>query len=219
MTVQKAGHHVPPPGLDHLRVGPDRVGQVRCDGGEPALGDRNIVSGQDLAGVDVHPLAALDHKVGRGTARGHCHKAGRDVGPWSGGGVRCFHAEKCQIGRWSARWPAWRPRSPPDMLRSPCRMDVMSKPILTITYCSQCNWLLRSAWMAQEVLATFAEEVGGVTLVPGTGGIFEIRLDAETIWNRTRDGGFPDIRALKQMVRDRVAPDRALGHTDRARPG
>lgn len=89
------------------------------------------------------------------------------------------------------------------------------KPHLSITYCTQCNWLLRSAWMAQEVLSTFSIEMGGVTLTPGTGGIFEIRLDGELIWERKRDGGFPDVKHLKQMVRDRIDPDRDLGHIDR----
>lgn len=89
------------------------------------------------------------------------------------------------------------------------------KPDLAITYCTQCNWLLRSAWMAQEVLSTFSLEMGSVTLVPGTGGIFEIRLDGDLIWERKRDGGFPDVKQLKQMVRDRIDPDRDLGHIDR----
>src|SRR5690606_33983741 len=50
---------------------------------------------------------------------------------------------------------------------------------------------------------------------PGTGGVFEIRLDGELIWERKRDGGFPDAKQLKQMVRDRIDPDRDLGHIDR----
>ncbi len=89
------------------------------------------------------------------------------------------------------------------------------KPTLRITYCTQCNWLLRAAWMAQEVLSTFSLEMGEVTLIPGTGGIFEIHLDGELIWERKRDGGFPDVKQLKQLVRDRIDPDRDLGHIDR----
>jgi selenoprotein W-related protein len=89
-----------------------------------------------------------------------------------------------------------------------------TRPALVITYCTQCNWLLRSAWMAQEVLSTFSLEMGAVTLVPGTGGIFQITLDDELIWERKRDGGFPDVRQLKQLVRDRIDPDRDLGHID-----
>lgn len=95
-------------------------------------------------------------------------------------------------------------------------MSNTPKPAVTITYCTQCNWLLRSAWMAQELLSTFGTEIGPVALVPGTGGVFEIRLDGEVIWERKRDGGFPDIKTLKQMVRDRIAPGRDLGHTDRS---
>jgi selenoprotein W-related protein len=90
------------------------------------------------------------------------------------------------------------------------------KPVVRIAYCTQCNWLLRAGWMAQELLSTFSLELGEVVLIPGTGGIFEIHLDAELIWERRRDGGFPDIRVLKQLVRDRIDPDRDLGHIDRA---
>ncbi len=78
--------------------------------------------------------------------------------------------------------------------------------------------MLRATWFAQELLQTFAEEVGEVALVPGTGGIFRILVDEVLIWDRTVNEGFPDIKLLKQMVRDRIAPDRALGHIDRSRP-
>jgi len=96
-------------------------------------------------------------------------------------------------------------------------MNQSARPALRITYCTQCNWLLRSAWMASEVLSTFALEMGEVTLVPGTGGIFEVTLDGELIWERKRDGGFPDVKQLKSLVRDRIDPERSLGHIDRAK--
>ncbi len=70
--------------------------------------------------------------------------------------------------------------------------------------------------MAQELLTTFAEELGSVTLVPdGTGGVFEIRVDEELVWSRKEQGGFPEIKELKQLVRDKVAPERDLGHVDK----
>lgn len=93
--------------------------------------------------------------------------------------------------------------------------SLMTLPILAITYCRQCRWLLRAAWMAQELLTTFEEEIGGVTLVPGTGGIFTVAVDGELLWSRKERGRFPDIVEMKQIVRDRVAPERSLGHTDR----
>jgi selenoprotein W-related protein len=95
-------------------------------------------------------------------------------------------------------------------------MTDQARPRLAITYCRQCGWLLRAAWLAQELLSTFAEDLGEVALVPGTGGVFEITLDGEPVWERKRDGGFPDAAALKRRVRDRIAPGRDLGHVDRA---
>ena len=69
--------------------------------------------------------------------------------------------------------------------------------------------------MAQELLSTFEMEIGGVSLVPGTGGIFEVRVNEITIWSRKERGRFPDIKELKQLIRDHVAPGRDLGHADR----
>ena len=86
---------------------------------------------------------------------------------------------------------------------------------IEIVYCRQCRWLLRSVWMAQELLTTFEDDLTEVALRPGTGGIFEVRVGDTLIWSRKEKGRFPDIPELKQLVRDRVAPGRSLGHSDR----
>jgi selenoprotein W-related protein len=94
-----------------------------------------------------------------------------------------------------------------------------AKPVVEIRYCTQCRWLLRAAWMAQELLATFEVELGGVTLVPGSGGVFEIRAGGDLIWSRHEQARFPDVAELKRLVRDRVAPEKDLGHADRRAGG
>ena len=90
----------------------------------------------------------------------------------------------------------------------------MPSPRVEITYCTQCRWMLRAAWMAQELLTTFSDEVGEVALVPGSSGVFDVRAGERLVWSRKRDGGFPDIKQLKQLVRDEIAPERSLGHSD-----
>ncbi|MCG4255372.1 SelT/SelW/SelH family protein [Acetobacter senegalensis] len=90
-----------------------------------------------------------------------------------------------------------------------------SPPRVSIRYCTQCNWLLRAGWMAQELLSTFGQELGEVALIPDTGGRFEIRVSDHVIWERKQDGGFPDVKELKQRVRNVIAPERDLGHIDR----
>jgi selenoprotein W-related protein len=69
--------------------------------------------------------------------------------------------------------------------------------------------------MAQELLTTFEEELAEVALRPGTGGIFEVRVNDELIWSRADAGRFPDIKELKQLVRDHIAPEKDLGHSDK----
>ncbi|HSA58059.1 MAG TPA: SelT/SelW/SelH family protein [bacterium] len=93
------------------------------------------------------------------------------------------------------------------------------KPRIAIEYCTQCRWLLRAAWTAQELLTTFEAEIGGVTLVPGTGGVFHVTLDGETLWSRKDEGRFPEMKELKQIVRDRIAPGKDLGHSDKPSEG
>ncbi len=90
------------------------------------------------------------------------------------------------------------------------------KPIITIEYCPKCNWLLRAAYMAQELLSTFTDDVQSVTLVPSsTGGRFTIYIDEKIVFDRKEYGGFPEIKELKQKVRDVVHPGKDLGHADK----
>ncbi len=91
----------------------------------------------------------------------------------------------------------------------------MREPRIEIEYCTQCRFILRAAWMAQELLMTFASELGEVALIPGQGGIFEIRLQGEVLFSRQQQGRFPEAKEIKQRVRDRVAPGKDLGHSDR----
>lgn len=89
-------------------------------------------------------------------------------------------------------------------------------PRIEITYCTGCRWMLRAAWVMQELLTTFQDEIGEAALVPGTNGVFEIRIDAELIWSRAASGRFPELKELKQLVRDRIAPGKSLGHSEAA---
>ena len=91
----------------------------------------------------------------------------------------------------------------------------MSKyPRVEILYCTKCRWLLRAGWMAQELLTTFSTELGEVALVPGASGVFEVSVDNVVVWSRKAVGRFPELKELKQCVRDSIAPDKTLGHSD-----
>jgi selenoprotein W-related protein len=90
------------------------------------------------------------------------------------------------------------------------------KPMIEIEYCPKCGWMLRAAYMAQELLTTFSEDIHGVTLVPSeVNGRYQIRVVGTIISDRKREGQFPEIKTLKQMIRDIVNPEKSLGHSDK----
>ena len=91
-----------------------------------------------------------------------------------------------------------------------------AEPMIEIMYCRLCGWGLRAGWMAQELLSTFAEEIGSIVLTPdASGGRFEIYVKSQRIWSRKEQGRFPEMKEIKQLVRDWIAPGRSLGHSDR----
>eukprot|EP00980_Cylindrotheca_fusiformis_P028256 scaffold22589_cov138-Cylindrotheca_fusiformis.AAC.19 len=94
----------------------------------------------------------------------------------------------------------------------------LPSPTVTITYCTGCKWLLRTAYYGQELLTTFGEEIKSVTLVPSKppakGGIFSVHLDGELIFDRSTESRFPEVKELKQLIRDKVVPEKDLGHSD-----
>ena len=95
------------------------------------------------------------------------------------------------------------------------RAGASERPRVTIEYCPRCGWLLRSAWLAQELLSTFPAEIGELALIPSLqSGTFRIQVNDRVVWSRQTDGGFPAAAELKRRIRDQVAPGRALGHVD-----
>lgn len=74
---------------------------------------------------------------------------------------------------------------------------------------------MRSTWMAQELLTTFEGDIDELSLLPGTGGVFEIYANNQRVWSRKEQGRFPEITELKQVVRDAIAPEKDLGCIDR----
>ncbi|KAL7308910.1 hypothetical protein PS15m_011050 [Mucor circinelloides] len=93
--------------------------------------------------------------------------------------------------------------------------EQVAKPRVSIEYCPKCRWMMRAAWMGQELLTTFENEIGEFALIPGGVGIFTVKVNDTVIWDRKITHRFPEMKELKQLVRDIIVPERSLGHSDR----
>lgn len=90
------------------------------------------------------------------------------------------------------------------------------KPVITIEYCPKCGWMLRAAYVAQELLTTFTDDIYGTMLHPSeVSGRFVVSVDGKEIFDRKREGRFPETKELKQLIRDVVNPAKDLGHSDK----
>ncbi|KAJ6785445.1 hypothetical protein PWT90_10649 [Aphanocladium album] len=116
---------------------------------------------------------------------------------------------------------------------TPTTAGTQRLPRVSIEFCTQCKWLLRAAYYAQELLSTFSTGLGEIALQPSTGGVFVVTIQQhasgqdeaasadgggaskKVLWDRKVDGGFPETKELKRRVRDVIEPGRDLGHVDR----
>lgn len=88
-------------------------------------------------------------------------------------------------------------------------------PKISIVYCPKCGWLMRATWIAQEILTTFVDEISEVALKPSEiGGVFDIFLNDDLVFSRKSEGHFSEMKQLKQIIRDIIAPEKSLGHSD-----
>ena len=91
---------------------------------------------------------------------------------------------------------------------------------ITIEYCTKCRFMMRSAWIAQELLQTFEGDVDEAVLKPSTEpGIWRIHANGRQVWDRKTERGLPELKDLKRRVRDIIAPDKNLGHAETIEPG
>lgn len=88
----------------------------------------------------------------------------------------------------------------------------MASPRVEIRYCTKCRFMLRATYLAQELLTTFEKELGEVALVPDSGGIFEVSLDGEPLATNRATKRVPEAGDVKRLLRDRIAPEREIGH-------
>jgi len=90
---------------------------------------------------------------------------------------------------------------------------------VTIEYCAKCKFMMRSAWIAQELLQTFDGDLDEAALRPSLEpGIWRISANGQQVWDRKTERGLPELKDLKRRVRDIIAPDKDLGHAETIEP-
>lgn len=77
-------------------------------------------------------------------------------------------------------------------------------PTVEIEYCVPCGLLPRALDAERALLEAFGRDVDRVTLRTGHGGVFEISVDDEVVWNDDVHGSEVDLDLIADAVGERV---------------
>ncbi|KAI0269240.1 Rdx family-domain-containing protein [Gloeopeniophorella convolvens] len=122
----------------------------------------------------------------------------------------------------SVEQPAYNPMDPTTFIAPTSG----TAPSVSIEFCDRCRWLHRATWTSTELFLTFPPPaLKSITIVPlnsdDTAGRFRVWLTANEgaspilMWDRKVEGKFPELKDLKQRIRNFIQPDRSLGHSDK----
>lgn len=57
--------------------------------------------------------------------------------------------------------------------------------------------------MAARILGSLKQDIAGLTLIPSSGGKFELVVDGETIYSKLQTGTFPDEEEIVSRLQQR----------------
>ena len=90
--------------------------------------------------------------------------------------------------------------------------NMVKKATVSIEYCTVCNFRGRAAWLAQELLAAHEGDIAALTLIPGRGGVFDVRIDNDVVFSQKATGRLPEPRELKDALRAKLGLAPAQRH-------
>ncbi len=69
-----------------------------------------------------------------------------------------------------------------------------------ITYCAPCGYLPTTIDVAKALLTRLPRQVDELSLVPGKGGVFDIRVDGELVHSKGETGRLPDPEEVLELA-------------------
>jgi len=75
---------------------------------------------------------------------------------------------------------------------------------VNIEYCVPCGLLEYAIETQETLLEEFGQDLDGVRLQPGHGGVFKVHAGDDLIWDKEDHDGDSDLEATTQAARDRA---------------
>jgi selenoprotein W-related protein len=75
---------------------------------------------------------------------------------------------------------------------------------VNIEYCVPCGLLGHAVETQETLLEEFGQDLDGVRLQPGHGGVFKVRADDDLVWDKDEHGGDIDLAAITETILERI---------------
>lgn len=75
---------------------------------------------------------------------------------------------------------------------------------INIEYCVPCGLLEYAVETQETLLEEFGQDLDGVRLQPGHGGVFKVHADDDLVWDKDEHDGEIDLEAITEAVHDRA---------------
>lgn len=75
------------------------------------------------------------------------------------------------------------------------------KYAIEITYCVPCSLREKALAVAEAVISAYENQIDTLTLITGTGGVFDVKVNDELIYSKAETGAVP----TQQQILDKLA--------------
>lgn len=58
--------------------------------------------------------------------------------------------------------------------------------------------------MAEEILEEFGQGIAELTLIPSSGGVYEVKLDGQLIFSKKKEGRHPELAEITKQIKVRL---------------
>lgn len=78
------------------------------------------------------------------------------------------------------------------------------KEKISIEYCTSWGYIGRAVALARKLLNEHKNHIAEVSLIPSSGGVFEVKFGDELIYSKKESGEFPENEQVEHIIKSKI---------------
>lgn len=76
--------------------------------------------------------------------------------------------------------------------------------IITIEYCTSWGYVGRAVALARNLLNEHKNKLGGVNIIPSSGGVLEVSLDGDLVFSKKEFDRYPEKNEVEDLIKEKI---------------